>query len=100
MKTLVNSASASAAGVSAPDPVYVANVRAGTVTGIQTATNTVVKTIKTGIHPYAIAVTPDGKTAYVTNSGSDTVTPIRVATNTALKPIKTGRSPDAIVITP
>ena len=70
------------------------------MTAIRTATNTVVKTIKTGFHPGAIAITPDGKTAYVANSGSDTVTPIRVATNTALKTIKAGRNPDAVAITP
>jgi YVTN family beta-propeller protein len=70
------------------------------VTAIRTATNTVVKAIKTGFRPDAIAITPDGRTAYVTNGGSGTVTPIRVATNTALKPITTGRSPDAIAITP
>src|SRR5215469_16626181 len=53
-----------------------------------------------GSNPWAIAITPDGKTAYVVNNGSGTVTPIRTATNTALKAIKVGIGPFAIAITP
>ena len=48
--------------------------------------------------PYAIAITPDGKTAYVANSG--TVTPITTATDTAGTPITAGSDPYAIAITP
>jgi YVTN family beta-propeller protein len=78
---------------------------ADTVTPIRTATNTALKAIKVGIHPDAIAITPNGKTAYVLNSGSGTsgpgtVTPINTATNTALKPITVGKYPVAIAITP
>jgi YVTN family beta-propeller protein len=52
--------------------------------------------------PFAIAITPDGKTAYVTNGVSGTVTPIDVATNMPGKPIKIGGKPgaDAIAISP
>ena len=51
----------------AGDPVtaYVAGYGSGTVTPIRTATNTALKSIKVGVHPDAIAITPDGKTAYV-----------------------------------
>jgi YVTN family beta-propeller protein len=49
--------------------------------------------------PYAIAITPDGKTAYVLNIGSGTVTPIRTATGTAGTPITVGTEPMAIAIT-
>ena len=73
---------------------------AGTVTPIRTATNTALKAIKVGSNPFAIAVTPDGKTAYVVNLDSGTVTPIRTATNKALKAIKVGSNPSAIAITP
>jgi YVTN family beta-propeller protein len=105
---------------------YVVNQNSGTVTPIRTATNTALTPIKVGRSPYAIAITPDGKTAYVLthhqlqqptngnggasfgpaplgrpNKNSRTVIiPIRTATNTALTPIKVGGPGDAIAITP
>ena len=88
--------------------VYVANKKAGTVTPINTATNTAGQPIQTyGYHglpsdPSAIAITPDGKTAYVIGTGSFEVevTPISVATNTAGPPIVTGGDTQALAITP
>jgi YVTN family beta-propeller protein len=77
-----------AAGSGHPVTAYVANFYSGTVTPIRTATNTALKAIKVSGTPYAIAITPDGKTAYVTGGKSATVTPINTATNTALAPIK------------
>ena len=55
--------------------------------------------IRAGAVPYAVAVTPDGKTAYVTNYSDGTVIPISTATNTA-PPIRTGQGPSYIAITP
>src|SRR5205823_10824544 len=64
-------AAASPAGTRAATPVtaYVVNFLAGTVTPVNTATNTAGKAIKVGNGPSAIAITPDGKTAYIVNSG-------------------------------
>jgi YVTN family beta-propeller protein len=73
--------------------VYVVNEEPyGTVTPIDTATNTAGKNIKVGVDPFAIVIAPDGKTAYVLNlaegePGKGTVTPISTATSTAGKPI-------------
>ena len=62
-----------------------------------------------GNEPFAIAVTPDGKTVYVANtwentgrlaSGQSTVTPIATATNTPGAPIEVGSGPWAFAITP
>ena len=39
---------------------YITNFNDGTVSVINTATNTVVATIPVGGHPYGVAVTPDG----------------------------------------
>jgi YVTN family beta-propeller protein len=50
--------------------------------------------------PWAMAITPGGKTAYVANSLSGTVTPINTATNTAGPPIRVGGYPYAVVIAP
>jgi len=96
--------------------VYVANTGTNTVTPISTATNTPGKPIKVGVNrkvtppgghsffespePWAIAITPDGKTAYVASFASGTVTPIATATNTPGKPIKVGKGAWAIAITP
>ncbi len=55
----------------------------GTVTPITTATGKAGKAINVGSFPWAIAVTPNGKTAYVANSGSGTVTPILRGARTA-----------------
>jgi YVTN family beta-propeller protein len=82
--------------------VYVANTGDGTVTPIDTATNTAGTPIPAGTAPWGIAITPDGKTAYVTNNTSPvgSVTPIDLATNTAGTPIPIGRDPRGIAITP
>ena len=72
----------------------------GTVTPINTVTNTAGPQIRVGNLPVAIGITPNGKTAYVLNQGSDTVTPINTATNTAGAPIPVGFDPVAIAITP
>jgi YVTN family beta-propeller protein len=74
---------------------------ADTVRPVNLVTSTPGKPIKVGSNPYAIAITPDGKTAYVANANSGTVTPIATATNTPGKPINVGLpGPEAIAITP
>ena len=69
------------------------------MTPIATATGIPGPPITVGRYPYAIAITPDGKTAYVVNQASGTVTPIATATNTAGPPITVGSEPRAIAIT-
>ena len=78
---------------------YVVNV-GGTVTPIDTSTNTAGTPIVVGSGPEGVAITPDGKTAYVANMGLGSVTPIDTSTNTAGTPIAVGSGPDAIAITP
>ena len=66
-----------------------------TVTPVATATNTPGKPIKIGgVHPAAIAITPDGKTAYSLRLGGGRYGHAgRTATNTPGKPIKIGGIP-------
>jgi YVTN family beta-propeller protein len=72
--------------------VYVVNVNfspippppLGTVSVIDTATNTVVDTVVVGSGPRAVAITPDGAHAYVTNFFDDTLSVIETATNTVV----------------
>jgi len=88
---------------------YVTIFSSGTVTPINLSTNKARRPIKISGkslgkrfigRPFAIAITPDGKTAYVTNGASGTVMPIDVATNRPGRPIKISGKPgsDAIAI--
>jgi YVTN family beta-propeller protein len=81
----------------------------GTVMPIDTATNTPGEPIDVGSEPFAITVTPDGKTVYVANTWENTgrpastpgtVTPIATAGNTPGAPIAVGSQPWAFAITP
>jgi YVTN family beta-propeller protein len=77
--------------------LYVANQSDGTVSVIDTATNTVVgEPIPVVVAPYAVAVSPDGSRVYVTSlyvGPGGTVSVIDTATNTTLgDPIDVGGS--------
>lgn len=67
---------------------------------IHIPTNTIGPSIPVGGNPWAIAITPNGKTAYVTNGASASVTPIDTATFTAGPPIAVGTQPWGIAILP
>lgn len=84
----------------------------GTVSVIETATNTVVKTIEVGLHPVGMALSPRGERVYVTNANSDTVSVINAATDSVTKTLHVGlmdragrtpvlgSSPNAVVVSP
>lgn len=61
--------------------LYAVNQNDGTVSVIDTTSNTVIETITVGSQPFFIATTPDGKQLYVPNSGDTTVSVIDVATS-------------------
>jgi YVTN family beta-propeller protein len=77
----------------------------GTVSVIDTATNTVGATIPVGPNPQAVAITPDGIRAYVPGAGFTTspgtlVSVIDTATNTAVATIPVGLFPSGVAIAP
>ena len=83
----------------------------GTVSVLDTATNTIVKQIDVGLHPTGMALSPSGDRVYVTNANSDTVSVIDTATDTVLKTIYVGQngpdrtpllggSPNAVAVSP
>jgi YVTN family beta-propeller protein len=89
-----------ASQVEAAPFAYVAN-EGGSVSVIDTATNTVVATVPVGGVPIGVAVTPDGKHAYVANFTDGTVSVIATATsNTTGTPIPVGNGPEGVAITP
>lgn len=78
---------------------YVTNKTAGTVTVIDTTTNTVVRTFAAGRAPDSIAVKPDGTQLYVASSANNTVTVINTSTGATARTISIA-SPSAIGISP
>ncbi len=70
------------------------------MTPFNTATNAPGSPITASKFPFAVAITPDGKTAYVGNAADITVTPISTATNAPGTPITIGARPVGIAITP
>jgi YVTN family beta-propeller protein len=70
---------------------------------INTATNTVVNSITSGLGrlPYGVAFSPSGTYAYVTNYNSNNVSIINTATNTVVNSIIAGfNSPDGVSFSP
>ncbi|WP_319436181.1 beta-propeller fold lactonase family protein [Mycobacterium sp. RTGN5] len=80
--------------------VYVVNNSDGTVSVINTATNSVTATIPVGSGPQQVAVSPDGTRVYVTNGASNTVSVINTSTNTVTNTIEVGTLPDGIAVSP
>jgi YVTN family beta-propeller protein len=77
----------------------------GSVSVIDTATNTEVATVPMGRenHPFGVAITPDGTHAYVVNGvgtgGLGTVSVIATATNTVVASVRVGWEPFEVAIT-
>jgi autotransporter-associated beta strand protein/YVTN family beta-propeller protein len=76
----------------------------GTVSVINTATNSVVSSIPVGFSPTGITVTPNGQYVYVANMNnqgvSGTVSVISTATNTVVSTIAVGAAPIGVSVTP
>jgi gliding motility-associated-like protein len=79
--------------------VYVANSTSGTVSVINTATNTVIANIAMD-SPIGIAISPDGKTLYVTNFQANTVSVVDASTDVVTANINVGKDPQGISISP
>jgi YVTN family beta-propeller protein len=60
---------------------------------LDTATNTVVTTIKVGSRPFALAVSPDGSQIYVPNHDSGTISVIDTASNSLVTDIRVKPNP-------
>ncbi|AKB22332.1 beta-propeller fold lactonase family protein [Methanosarcina sp. WH1] len=94
--------------------VYVTNIREhfegivevdadfviGTVSVIDTATDTVTDTVKIGEEPSGIAVSPSGTKVYVANYGNSSVSIIDTATNKVIGTVEVGSYPNGIAVTP
>lgn len=72
----------------------------GTVSVIDTETDTVTATVKVGEEPSGIAVNPSGTKVYVANYGSDSISIIDTATNKVIGTVEVGSYPYGIAVTP
>src|SRR5271165_6125044 len=91
------------AGALTTSYAYVTNASSpGSVSVINTSTNTVVKTVTFGVgkDPDGVAITPNGSDAYVANSFSRSVSVINTATNKVAAVVPVENYPDAVAITP
>ena len=72
----------------------------GSVSVINTASNTVAATVPVGSLPGGVAITPDGQFAYVTDYGSGSVSVIDTASNAVATTVAVGSYPDGVAVTP
>jgi YVTN family beta-propeller protein len=85
------------AGASAAAPfAYVPNEKSGTVSVIDTASDTVARTITTGGKPRGIAASPDGATLYVSEQTGNALLVIDTASGRLRERIALGESPEGI----
>ena len=80
--------------------VYVTDNTSGSVSVLDTATDTVTKTITVGAGAEGVAITPNGAQAYVANFTDNTVSVIDTATNAVTKTIAVGAGPADVAVTP
>ena len=81
---------------------YVTNPSTNSVTAVEVASATIIKSITVGLKPKGIAILPDGSRAYVANSGSHNVSVINTAPgtpdyNTVVATIGVGEQPVDVV---
>jgi YVTN family beta-propeller protein len=81
--------------------LYVSNGRARSVSVIDVAARTVVRTINdVGVRPWGIEISPDGRTLFTANGPSGDVSIIDIATGTVTTRVATGGSPWGVVAAP
>jgi len=77
---------------------YVPNERSGTVSVIDTASDRVVATIKTGGKPRGIAASPDGRRLYVSDQPTGSLVVVDLAAREISEQIPVGKSPEGVTI--
>jgi YVTN family beta-propeller protein len=88
----------------APDGrhAYITNRGSGSVSVIDTVsdTATVTATISVGQYPVGVALAPDGRRAYITNYGSGSVSVIDTVSDTVTATISVGQYPVGVALAP
>src|SRR6266481_9833698 len=77
---------------------YVPNERSGTISVIDTASDEVVATIKTGGKPRGTAVAPDGRWLYVSDQPSGSLLVVDLGKREIAERVPVGASPEGVGI--
>jgi gliding motility-associated-like protein len=80
--------------------IYVGDYNIGSVSVINTATNTITGTITVGTFPWGMAISPDGSTLYVANGNSYAISVINTSSNTVTATIPLTSAPTGIALSP
>ena len=94
--------SRSAQKPAAPARIYVTNQLDNTVSVIDGAAHKIVATVRVGVSPAQMAVSPDRRSVYIANSGSNTVSVLNTDTNTIARTIALprGSRPIGVALSP
>ena len=96
------SSSPSAENAAASPRIYVTNQLDNTASVIDGGTEKVVATVRVGISPAQMAVSPDRRSVYIANTGSDTVSVLNTDDNTIARTIAlpSGSAPVDVAVDP
>jgi YVTN family beta-propeller protein len=78
---------------------YITNSK-GTVSVIDTATDTVIATVNVGEQPVGVAVNPQGTRVYVANLDNHNISVIDTAINTVIATVNVGNTPSGVAVNP
>ena len=98
--SLVASLALCAGAAQAAPFAYVPNEKSGTISVIDTATDTVAGEIPAGKRPRGLAVSPDGKFIYVSDQPANGIHVIDIAARAIVASINLGESPEGVGISP
>jgi YVTN family beta-propeller protein len=106
-KLLAGAALAAASVLSAPiaahasaPKAYIGLFKDNAVAVLDTASNSVMKTIPIPTGPHGLVVTPDGHWVYASSDGDSTVSVIDTTTDSVASTIQVGKTPHGLAITP
>jgi YVTN family beta-propeller protein len=94
--------SPSAEKPAAPARIYVSNQLDNTVSVIDGASHKIVATVRVGVSPAQMAVSPDRRSVYIANTASNTVSVLNTGNNTVVKTmaLPRGSSPIGVALGP
>ncbi len=78
----------------------VVNTDSGSITAIDTTTDTPLWELPVGVEPRSIVLDPRGPRAYISGFASETVSVVDLATGAPLATLPTGRRPYGVVVSP
>ncbi|HWH42688.1 MAG TPA: beta-propeller fold lactonase family protein, partial [Usitatibacter sp.] len=99
-RTIAAAAALAITGALAAPFAYVSNEGSGTISVIDTATDTVVRTITAGEKPRGITTSRDGSRVFVTEQAANALVAYDTASGERAGTVPVGRSPEATYLSP